>query len=106
MAVQKLSEEQDVKYSDETWSAPGDHPGLLGVYQDAYEPNGISYDSWRYQVENSYLDNELFLALYTEGGDLAHDLEETQAAYEGKYAHVRYFSIPNTALSDDDEAPL
>lgn len=103
IAVERMVKEYGVKMSSDTQSNLETTLSYWTYFETSYTANGVSYDTWRYQVENSYMDDELFNTLYGDDGALAHPVEESQQAYAESFAHVRYFTLPVTAAESTEE---
>lgn len=104
VAVSKLCSQHEIELSAESQSQVEETMGYWDMISDYYTQNGISMETWRRQLENSALSNQLFQFLYGEGGEKAPSDAELKERYGEKYAHIRYISLSLTDAMAGDTA--
>lgn len=103
VAVQRLAREKKITLSSEGQQNAESLMQYWEYMEEMYTENGISKSTVQRYNNNGELANDLFKALYAEGGELYTPDEELKAEYAEKYAHIRFFSVPTAKLAAEGE---
>lgn len=102
VCVMRLCREKSITISSEGQSNIDQLMQYWPYMEETYTKNGISQATMQRYTANEQLANQLFTALYDEGGELYTPEEDLKAEYAAMTAHVRFVSAPVNTLAGDD----
>lgn len=104
-AVEKKFEEMGLTMDDATRSeAEATAEMQWSYYQSLYEDNGISWESFRTSIVNSYKSNMIFEAIYGEGGSEEVSEQDLLKTFNDEYASIDAIFFTLTANSEGTAA--
>lgn len=103
VAVQRLAREHEVTLSEDNQGYVEQMAGYWEMIGENYEVNGISQESFMRTMVNEMLADELFIALYAEGGELDPGNDAMKEAYTQQNAHLRSILVPFNKTGEEGE---
>lgn len=107
LTIEKLIKDKKVKIDEDELETMESYYKQFyeSYYEDLYTKLGVSEESYLKAIaRNGYLSNQLFTALYDEGGSEAVSDADLNQFFEENYTHYFYISYPLSATDDTGTA--